>query len=269
MFFVSATANLLNYPLFFVLLIVIGVFGNIGKTVILGCFLVTSFLRCAWLWTRQVHPPNHTTVIPRSVFKVGAQQVLNFALFRSDIIFLSVFSKHQIFPFFDEKFLAMYLFISKFPEIVSGVSSVTGPVIYPLVIPRGRFDRSSILKFALKYLGLLVFLFFVLGMASMLFKKFWAGGIIETWFVVPFLIHSVLIFFVNVITYQMRSRGYLSGLVRNLTVACSAGLFFYSASILFGYPFVVALAVPAQLFLFVVLSIKLRQGEKEDLYGKA
>lgn len=262
-FSTTSLSNLFNYPLFFAVIFTVNHFGRLNTPVTLSVFLATSFLR--WLWLRSnwsIREDMHEVECTAHV-QMGIQQVLNYLLFRADQIVLAILGlKMQ-----QNGSVAMYLFLAKFPELVSGILVVAGTVIFPRIYIRYPFDRQMLLPTVWRFSGIIAAYAAALSIALFAYLFLWYGEKVPPYLAVPFLIHSLCIILVNNITYSALRQGYLQRLLTNLTWSLLAGV--VSMTLLRSDAAVGILAwlVPTQLLVFIILSLSFSWGRSRELYG--
>lgn len=262
-FITTAFSNLLNYPLFFIVIFLLNHFGELSKTSTLAVFLGSSCIRWLWLLSNQPARAGLREVVSAANVQMGLQQALNYMLFRADQIALAILGlKMQ-----QSESAGMYLFLAKFPELVSGVMVVVGTVFFPRMYLKYPFDLQTLINTA-RNESILVAAY-VLSVSSALFGYLflWKGESISPYLVVPFLIHALCIIIVNNVTYSTLRQGYLNRLLTNLTWAVLSGA---ALCLIVYHEFSIRLLswlVPIQLLLFIVLSLTLAWGQRRDLYA--
>ena len=262
----SSLANLLNYPLFFLILIGLRLFQDLGVPEIIGAFLISSALRASWVAWRRIRPPCVKPVVLSEVHKVGIQQVLNYFLFRADQLFLGLVCFHSPTLFGDNAFLAMYLFLAKLPELASGVINVVGTVVLPKLKLVEQSDFDSMLAIALRNWASLLTSALGGALCMVVYQGLWIGPSIAWTVAVPFTINTVLIFPVNALTYMMITQGYMSGLLRNLFVTCAMGLVVLATLSLANWRSSLGWVVPMQQGVFLALALMFGWGKRRSIY---
>lgn len=260
---VTSIANLINYPLFFIILFSLNYAGWLNTEVALAAFLISSLLRSLWL-ARKKYVPAHFEGFSSDVnLKMGVQQAFNFLMYRMDQILLSVMGLKA---HFDEN-ISMYIYMAKFPETLASVIVILGTVIFPKAYVQYPFTirliGSQFKRYKLFFIGY-VPLFIVLIYAYM---KFWNGKSSPYYLAVPFLLNSLLIIFANNITYSMLRQGYLQRLIVNMLVAVITGLLL-ALTIKDGINvYVLSWIVPIQMVTFLILSLSTKWGKSIELHA--
>lgn len=265
-YLLTSIANLLNYPLFFLIMFVSLVFFDLKVNGILIIFLVCSLARWLWLIKMDIARNNMKKVFCVVGAAMGTQQVLNYLLFRLDQIVLgtTVFSTFFVSP--DPDFIHKFVYMAKFPELISGVIVIAGTVLFPKFFICHPINLNFLCE-QFKRHSVMIFCFFISIISfSVMYINIWVGDRINWLFAAPFLVHSVCIFPANVITYSMIRGGFLHGLVRNLAASVIIG----SAVVFFLFMtnrtmFLVWVA-SIQLLLFISFVFVFSWGKKRDLY---
>jgi len=202
-------------------------------------------------------------VVSTANIQMGLQQALNYLLFRADQIALAILGlKMQ-----QSNAVGMYLFLAKFPELVSGIMVVAGTVFFPKAYLKYPFDLKALLGRAWKVSGFIAAYLLAVASAIFAYLFLWKGETIPPSLVIPFLIHAFCIILVNNITYSTLRQGYLKRLLTNLTWAVLAGIALFLLVQLDFSIRVLSWIVPLQLLLFVSLTLTRGWGSKRDLYA--
>jgi hypothetical protein len=259
----TAISNLLNYPLFFVIIFTFNCFEKLSTTVTLSMFLLSSFVRWLWLKKYQIIQPGMKEVICKVNIEMGIQQALNYWLFRADQIILALVGlKMQLFGS-----LGMYVFMAKFPELVSGVVAIAGAVFFPRTYIKYPFDFQAIFNQIRKHVKFVFGYILVVALCLYIYINFWKGQHIPFYLLLPFLAHSLFIILANNITYSTLRQGYLQQLLSNLGIAVLAGLL-VTVFVQFNLnAMTLSLIVPIQLLIFITMSFILKWGRTRELYG--
>ena len=196
--------------------------------------------------------------------EMGIQQSLNYVLFRADQIVLAIMGLKLR----TNINLDMYVFMAKFPELLSGVMLIAGAVLFPKIFIRYPFNFQDILNTLRKYSFVIAGYFIVVLLTLCIYTYLWKGENIPGYLLGPFLIHSLSIVLVNNITYSALRQGFLRRLLVNLSFSVLAGLFF--SIYLFTNFTIGALSwvVPAQLLLFITMSLVIGWGQSRELYSR-
>jgi hypothetical protein len=119
----AGAASMLKFPLFFGLTFVVALFGHVGSQLLLVLFFVTSALRlCLLLWLR---PAGRTASEWPKTGSLALQQVLNYGLFKNDQLATGIINRAGTGTD------ALFVYLARFPELISVVVTATGPLIYP------------------------------------------------------------------------------------------------------------------------------------------
>ncbi len=258
----TALSNLFNYPLFFFIIFTVNYLGTLTTTLTLAIFLLTSFLRWLWLWCNKTVRSEMQEVVCTANVQMGLQQTLNYILFRADQILLAVLGlKLQ-----SAANASIYVFLAKFPELVSGVMVVVGTVIFPRVYLKYPFDRQTLVGTIKSFSGFICAYVAVVSLAFFVYLLIWKGGALSFYLTIPFLLHALCVILVNNITYSALRQGYLQKLLTNLSWAVLAGgalfLLLQTRFSISALPWL----VPLQLLLFITLSLTLDWGRRRELH---
>ena len=197
--------------------------------------------------------------------EIGVQQGLNYLLFKSDQLLLGAVGASMLLA--STESTRQFLFLSRFPEIVSSVAVALGAIILPrLVVESPGSLREMIGRWRvpprLVAPGLVVF---AVGYAA--FVLFWRGPALEMAMLPAFAIAALLVIPANTMTYSMLRAGRARALLRNLGLAmCLGGVLLGVASAAHSLV-VLAWAVPVQLASFVGLCAKLSWLEPRPLHS--
>jgi hypothetical protein len=127
-------------------------------------------------------------------YKIGLQQILNYVLFKTDQIIFHWIISASVFNYNDLD-LKKFIFLSKFPEIVSGVM-VSLAVLYSIFYINSKEKYLYLISKYKNFIPLAISLAFL----GIFFYSFlWKDDIISV-FTLPYLIHVFLIIIVNMIT---------------------------------------------------------------------
>lgn len=260
---ITAISNLINYPLFFIVIFGLNFAKLLNADVALAAFLFSSLLRALWLARRKYIPSRCEEFSSDVNLKMGIQQVFNFLLFRMDQIILAVIGLKE---HFDES-ISMYIYMAKFPEILASIIVILGTVTFPKAYIKYPFTMLALLsqfkRYKMFFLGYVV-LFVVLIFAYM---KFWNGQTSPSFLALPFLLNALLIIFANNIMYSMLRQGYLHKLVVNLALAVMMGLFFSLVFIGGINIYLLSWIVPVQVLIFLLLSFSAKWGKSIELHA--
>jgi len=259
---ITAFSNLLNYPLFFIFIFSGSYFIKLNITIVLFLFLATSLIRWIWVNSQKTSRHGKREVTSGIGVEMGLLQVFNYLMFKLDQIVLA----STLFIVANSNFLAQYLFMAKFPELVSGILTAVGTVLFPklyIIYPLKNNDSLRIIKQIC--LNLLTVLLTIIG--SLIYKYIWNGHEFLSWyFITPFLVHSSVIYIVNNISYSMIRQGYIRKLLINVVFSVISG--FVTVVILYfqnNYSFLIWV-VPLQLVIFSLFSFNIAWGKRKEIY---
>lgn len=262
-FKITALSNLLNYPLFFSIIFAVNFYGKLTVNLMLSAFLLSSLVRLLWLEHHRIVLPEMQEVVCKANVAMGGQQALNYLLFRIDQLLLAIVALKMVTP----ENAGMYVFLAKFPELVSGVMVVAGSVLFPARYIKYPFSSKDIFKILKKYAVFIAGYFTAILLAFYAYLHLWKGTGIPWHLVVPFFVHSLCIVLVNNISYSALRQGYLHRLLLNLLYSVLTGLFLGAIIFVNFNVGSLSLIVPAQLLLFVTLSLVMGWGQRKELYG--
>lgn len=265
LYLINSIANLLNYPLFFLIIFMMIVFFEIGIKEILMVFLLTSFLRWLWLNCNRTTKLDMKEVFCKANIEMGIWQVLNYLIFRIDQIVLGAIGLN-LENVYNEQFIRQYIFMAKYPELVSGIMVVAGTVIFPKVFISYPIYPQVIYKQFQKYIVWIVSFVVILFVLWFFYISIWSGEHISWNFAIPFLINSIFIFGVNNITYSMIRQGYLVGLLRNLSCSITIGLLIVLVFYVTKQVIILTWVIPIQLILFTFFVFIFPWGRRRELY---
>lgn len=255
---VSTTiANLLNYPLFFVLTFSLTWFVT-DVNGILSVFLLSSVGRSYWLFTRNRKSDSTNKMRFTAAKSMAMQQVANYAAYRSDQLILPLMVTFASVHLASQE---EYVFLAKYPEFVSSGVVLLGVILLPTLVGGVSFDRSKFrlrmstrhgLLFGAVSLGVIV----AFGAYQLVWQddgdtdKLWIHGL-------PFLASALLVLPVHAVSYLLLSYGYVSTMIRNLSLGLILGLVVSLASFLTFNVWILSMVVPIQLVIFLMATFVL------------
>ena len=262
-FTTTALANLVNYPVFFIAVFTLNYLNRLDIPLTLAMFFMSSALRCFWLNYKQFSHSGLSEVFCKANLEMGLQQSLNYLLFRADQIILAIMSLRMQ----AQEGVSMYVFMAKFPELVSGVAVIAGTVMFPKYYIKYPFEIHQAKEFLRDHAPLLLGYMVALSVAIFMYISLWSGKPIPVSIIIPFLCQTLCIVLVNNITYSAIRQGYLRRLLINLLLSATIGIL---SAALFQFRFdayVLAWLVPAQLLTLIIMSFVFKWGKRSDLYG--
>lgn len=263
-FAATSIAGLLNYPVFFLALLACSWVAHVSTQFMLLAFLLSSVTR--WLWLRQqVSCAGREAVICRANWEMAGQQALNYLMFRLDQLVLGSVALTSVFMLHNQEYIRQFVFLAKFPEILSSVLVTLGAILLPrlhLTSPQAIRWRHAPFLQVIIVLGYAASLYILLS----LYLDFWHGPPLTEVSVFPFLVQALCILPVNLLTYSMIREGHLHGLLRNLYASIGLGLlvFFGIGWVTRSYP--LAWLVPIQLLAFLAQGKLLSWGHQKTVY---
>jgi hypothetical protein len=258
-----AISNLINYPIFIILLAVFA--KNTDSIKNFNCFvsiffMVASFARFSFLhWRRkELFSTEHNLIVqvtPKA--SLVFSQCLNYILFKADVILMTLLSglEENNFPLPDR--FVYYIFLSQFVDIWTGIMTSLSPMLNKKYVMKNKiFSLRSIPgKEIIFYFStiLVIFLIYML--------MFYQKKIILLPFDLIFLIviRAALVLPVNLMSYSMVSLNSSVSLVKALSRSILIALSFYFTGVFclvqFNVnflPYCIAAIVPLQLFLVLI-----------------
>jgi hypothetical protein len=215
----AALANLLRYPLFFLILLLLAVLAPallVELPVIWLALLISAALR--WLYvTHGVHTIAELLVIP-ALWLLAIQQVLNYLIFRVDQIIASL-------QWWGVASTANFLLVSKYVEVMSVFGSTAGAIFFQLVVKidteSNRLNVSAkrliatqvLFCFSCVALGLVYVLVFGTPPVDPLALAFAFVSAVLSWhvnlFTYSMMLHSNLKILIQVLLFGLASSGFV------------------------------------------------------------
>jgi hypothetical protein len=267
-FGITATANLLNYPLFFALIFAGTLFFDLGFYGIFAAFAIASAARCLYLATNP--PPAGTSlVVARGNLAMGMQQAMNYGLFRLDELLLAALVIGA-----DAMLGREYVFQARFPQIASIGAVLLGVVVFPRFhLEMTTSGRPQLVSMPFRRLYLIAFALAAVvaafAMNAAYQQLLWAAP--TTLSTLPFVFHACAILPVNLITYSMLRAGCLQGLLRNLAASLGVGGLYLALAWATGsnWPEALTWLPPIQLATMIFLSLLFSWGTPRNAYETA
>lgn len=243
-------SNFLSYPLFFLLFFGINFYYSLTKTQILFLLVLCSILRAtsSSYNFKFINQPNSLLIFN---YKIGLQQILNYVIFKTDqIIFSLGVISASVFNYNDLD-LKKFIFLSKFPEIVSGVMVSLAVLYTPYFYINSKEKYLYLISKYKNFIPLAISLAFL----GIFFYSFlWKGDdIISVYLLLPYLIHVFLIIIVNMITVGFLKDQKINNLIKNLIISITTGLVTLLIVVLFKLANGLLWAIPIQLLTFSLL----------------
>ena len=187
-------------------------------------------------------------------FSLGIQQILNFSLFKIDQIIISLGAVLVVFFGIAGQDIQQILFLSKFPELVSGVLVSLSFLYAPYLIIESREGLIAVLD---KYKWILVLYGGGLAIALWIYTLIWRGEAdLDIVYAVSYLIVSVLAVFVNMVTLGYLKKNEVNILVKNLVISSGIGIVFLLIIPFLGMGRYMVCCVPMQMLFFLILRLQ-------------
>ena len=146
------------------------------------------------------------------------------------------------------------LFLSKFPELVSGVLVSLSFLYGPYLIIESREGLIAVLD---KYKWILVLYGVGLVVALWIYTLIWRGEAdLDVVYAVSYLVVSVLAVFVNMVTLGYLKKNEVNILVKNLVISSCIGVFFLLIIPFLGMGRYMVCSVPIQMLVFLILRLQ-------------
>lgn len=251
--------NLLSYPLFFGLFFTFKYFNFFESFSFLYLFLLCAFVR--FLVAFKIYKNINVAEVDYDVeYGVGVQQVLNYVLFKGDQIVFSLGTTLVFFYSYTNDELDKYLFLTRFPELISGV-------LVSLVFLYGAnfsiANRNDFFKVISKYKLLLGLYFIALLLLFIIYCFLWKmPQELKMLDVIPYFIVSIAIFFVNMITLGMMKSNKIKLLIYNLFFSIFLSLILQLIMKFCGFVNLVLWITPVQMIIFISLILKVSDENK-------
>ena len=127
-FRIVAIANLTKYPLYFLLLFFLRTLFTLSYDGLLYLFLFISLLRSLILFMMSARF-SFQSVPAYSFGLLRAQRVFNYLMFRLDQVSIPLLSRSM--PALDSIGLSNFVFLTKYPELVSYFAAALGSIVFP------------------------------------------------------------------------------------------------------------------------------------------
>ena len=235
----------------FLIVIVVSLFSDISVPVICGAFLFASVFKAALSYFSRI--PTENYIEPHTKFNVVLQQLLNFALFRSDqiLIFTFLFSS----AFFAENTVGLnsVIYLTKYPELINGILTA----VWVLYLPALTADfAKSVFLFVKKHFLFLAGLVIAIVCTGVYHYHFGHFSIVHPLLLYScFFVNAVLGIPTNMVTYHFLKSGKIDSIIRLSVIALLAGLLLFLISFYLKQPLVFVWIVPLQLGLYTFIFI--------------
>jgi hypothetical protein len=250
--------NLLNYPVFILLLVLSHDSDRRALRVAACCFLASSILRWLWIMSRRDERAHVTSEPAVASLGLGLQQGLNYLLFRGDQVAMPVAARWLFLPYSTAS-LSGYLFLARLPELFSSALVTVGPVVLP-TLHRRIFQPDSV---SARRETLIASGAAIITVAALAVGGFWIVSERPTnWaLLVAFAAAAMLALPANLITYSLLRAQQLSDIIRSLVIAVSFGLAAQTVALLIGSPSVFAISVPVALATYIAFGSRRIDGK--------
>ena len=250
-------ANIAAYPLFFGVLLVSSLFFEYSYGQMIVLYVACIFLRflLSWIFIMKKKKTEDIELMELEVpFSLGIQQILNFSLFKIDQIIISLGAVLLVFLGIAGQDIQQILFLSKFPELVSGVLVSLSFLYAPYLIIESREGLIAVLD---KYKWILVLYSVGMAVALWVYTLIWRGEAdLDIVYAVSYLIVSVLAVFVNMVTLGYLKKNEVNILVKNLVISSGIGVVFLLIIPFLGMGRYMVCCVPVQMLFFLALRLQ-------------
>lgn len=235
-------SNLLNYPIFLLLIFLVGMTSEIGLTTAVMVFLASSLARFVYLHFLLTRGQNDDVLFVQGDFNIGIYQGINFWIFRGAQI--AIGSSVLAYP---PLFVADLFFFWKGIELLDKVNTALFPLFFRIVnamaTPLKRFGVLTAISFGY----CLMFFVFYFG------SKFFVGKTMPSWGLMGLVANIAMVLPVNYLVFRMIRVERTKLLLLCGVVVCIISGLVFSGAVLAGLsgPAIVLLT-PLQLCLMVL-----------------
>lgn len=246
-FHIVAASNMLKYPLYFLILFSIGSFIVIEYEDLLYLFVFTSLVRSFFLLS--ISRKFSFQSLPSFSFGIlGAQQVLNYLLFRLDQVGIPLLSGSI--STLDSKSINDFVFLIKYPELVSYFAAASGSIVFPRLLDRWHSTKIDITRERL----LINFgLFFVCGIGLIIYLLVLQRDPYGFYVYLPLVLAACLSFEVNFITFKLLSSNSFARLLICLLIGFLFGIIFLFLTKITQIFLLTYWIVPIQMIVFLII----------------
>ncbi len=238
--------NLLSYPLFFLTIILVSYYFKFNLEYYVLIFficLVFKFMLSDYYYNR-ISFTEDIDLVPN--WNMGFQQIFNYLLFKSDTIIISLPIVFITTLNIDKSEILEIFYLSRFPELVSGLTLALSVLYYPRYI----FNSGSEFLNKIKLKDFLFYFFFLI-LFFLIFLLFWEQPHnLKIHNIIFYFFNGFFVLFCNLITFNLIKMGKYKLLINNLLISCVFGiisLFFFK---IFNLTFYFAI-VPIQMMVFI------------------
>lgn len=255
-----AAASLLKYPTFFVFLLLLSYVMPLHAPQVASALCVGSILRFAYLATRRL-PAGERELKYKPTFWVAVHHPLNLVLFKADQLILPLFGAGIA-----SLQIQQYTYLTKWPELVSGLATTVGIVFFPSLYSTVRDLGWSVLRH--NWSKSLLAAYAAGSCATTFAYCFGFNGAPPINLTLPFGLSIALLLPVNLATYALLRDSRLRGLIRNLLLSLTCGLLVCGAAVYTGSAIILSFVVPIQLVVFLTLFVSISPGAPTYSYGR-
>lgn len=248
--------NFISYPLYFIVVILFSFFLRLElNDYVVLFFVIMSLKFCfSFYFYSKVQCEGHIEINPKWI--MGVQQILNYLLFKVDLVILTMPLVASTFLAITEKETIQILFLSRFPDLISGVTISLSVLFYPNFYFTNRFEFIKVVK--KKYV---VLYFFFLLFLMLLYLNLWRNSFaLSIYNIIFYFIVGFLVVFSNLITFNLIRDENYKILIKNLIKSVSLGGIYAIICYIFNFNFLF-LVVALQLLLFIFYFMKGDTGE--------
>jgi hypothetical protein len=179
-------------------------------------------------------------------WNMGFQQIFNYLLFKSDTIIISLPIVFITTLNIDKSEILEIFYLSRFPELVSGLTLALSVLYYPRYI----FNSGSEFLNKIKLKDFLFYFFFLI-LFFLIFLLFWEQPHnLKIHNIIFYFFNGFFVLFCNLITFNLIKMGKYKFLINNLLISCVFGIFSLFFFKIFNLTFYFAI-VPIQMMVFI------------------
>ncbi len=212
--------NLLSYPLFFLTIIIVSYYFKFNLeyyVIIFLICLVFKFLLSDYFYNR-INYTADIDLLPN--WNMGFQQIFNYLLFKSDTIIISLPVVFISTLNIDKSEILEIFYLSRFPELVSGLTLALSVLYYPRYI----FNSGSEFLNKIKLKDFLFYFFSIILLFS-IFLLFWKHSQnLKIYNVIFYFFNGFFVIFCNLITFNLIKMEKYKLLINNLLISCGFGV---------------------------------------------
>jgi hypothetical protein len=249
--------NFLSYPFYFILIIFLSFFLKLELNHYVIIFFLNLVLKfCfSYYFFSKVEYSGYVEINPKWI--MGLQQVLNYLLFKGDAVILSFPLVLMTFLRISEKETVEILFLSRFPELISGITVSLSVLYYP------KFYFRNINEFVKKVNKRLILIYFLILLFFMLlYLNFWHHSFaLNTFNIIFYFVAGFFVVICNLISFNLIRDNNHKKLIKNLAISVSFGAFYILLCIIFSIK-LIFLFVVIQMIIFTYIYFIIPSNEK-------